>query len=102
MGNIQMIGKSQAPMFHGEKPLETLTAPMWTLERMARHAVDFWLSTEDLPRADNRVTVDRDGNIHLSYTPNNQEPAKRLYDQLQSMLGQLRMHPDHLIPGSHT
>ena len=52
MGNIQMVGKSQAPMFKGEKPLETLLAPRWTLERIARHAIDFWLSTEDLPRPD--------------------------------------------------
>ena len=58
MGNIQMVGKSQAPMFRGEKPIETLLAPQWSLERIAKHAVDFWLSTEDLPREENRVTVD--------------------------------------------
>ena len=56
LGNIQMVGKSQAPMFRGEKPGETKLAPEWTLERVARHAVDFWLSTEDLPRPENRVT----------------------------------------------
>ena len=97
LGNIQMIGKSQAPMFHGEKPVETMLAPMWTLERMARHAVDFWLSTEDLPNPENRVTVDAGGNIHLSYTANNEEPKKRLYAKLKSMLGQLGMHDDHLL-----
>ena len=56
LGNIQMVGKSQAPMFRGEKPGETKLAPEWTLERVARHAIDFWLSTEDLPRPENRVT----------------------------------------------
>src|SRR6185437_11644986 len=45
MGNIQMVGKSQAPMYRGEKPGETRLAPEWTLERVAKHAVDFWLST---------------------------------------------------------
>ena len=44
------------------KPAETMLAPMWTLERMARHAVDFWLSTEDLPNPENRVTLDAGGN----------------------------------------
>ena len=73
MGNIQMVGKSQAPMFRGEKPIETVLAPQWSLEMIARHAVDFWLSTEDLPRPENRVTVDRDGQITLSYTP--QQPG---------------------------
>ena len=66
MGNIQMVGKSQAPMFKGEKPIETLLAPMWSLDRIAKHAVDFWLSTEDLPDPDNRVTLDADGNVQLS------------------------------------
>ena len=61
LGNIQMVGKSSAPMFRGEKPLETKLAPTRTLESTARHAVDFWLSTEDLPRPENRVTLDRDG-----------------------------------------
>ena len=66
MGNIQMVGKSQAPMFRGEKPRDTKLAPHWSLERVAKHAVDFWLSTEDLPMPENRVTVDRDGKLTLS------------------------------------
>ena len=36
-------------MFRGEKPLETKLAPGWGLEDIAKHAVDFWLSSEDLP-----------------------------------------------------
>ena len=97
MGNIQMVGKSQAPMFRGEKPGETAFAPNWSLEDVARHAVDFWLSTEDLPRPDNRVTVDEQGTITIAYTPTNDEPKERLYDQLKSMLGDLGMH-HHLLP----
>ena len=58
LGNIQMVGKSQAPMFRGERPGETKLAPQWTLEKVAKHAIDFWLSTEDLPMPENRVTVD--------------------------------------------
>src|SRR6185437_15075031 len=37
LGNIQMVGKSQAPMFRGEKPGETRFAPTWSLEQVARH-----------------------------------------------------------------
>ena len=59
--------------------------------------MDFWLSTEDLPRAENRVTLEADGAIRLSYTPSNQVPKQRLYDQLRSMLNHLGMH-DHLVP----
>jgi choline dehydrogenase-like flavoprotein len=97
LGNVQMVGKSQAAMFRGERPRETKLAPEWTLERMARHAIDFWLSTEDLPRPDNRVTVDREGNITLTYTESNAEAKKRLYAKVKSLLGQLDMNPDHLI-----
>jgi choline dehydrogenase-like flavoprotein len=97
LGNVQMVGKSQAAMFRGERPRETRLAPEWTLERMARHAIDFWLSTEDLPRPDNRVTVDRDGNITLTYTETNAEAKQRLYEKVKSLLGKLDMNPDHLI-----
>jgi choline dehydrogenase-like flavoprotein len=97
MGNIQMVGKSQAPMFRGEKPRQTKLAPEWSLDRIARHAVDFWLSTEDLPRADNRVTVDRSGKLTLRYRATNDVPKDRLFAQLKSMLGKLGMHGDHLI-----
>nr|NGX27187.1 Paromamine 6'-oxidase [Chlamydiota bacterium] len=98
MGNIQMLGKSQGHMFKGEKPIETALTPMKMLDEIALHAVDFWLSTEDLPSPDNRVTVDKEGNIHLSYTPNNQVPKQKLYEKLKSMLNHLGMHPEHLIP----
>jgi choline dehydrogenase-like flavoprotein len=97
LGNVQMVGKSQAPMFRGEKPGETKLAPEWSLERVARHAIDFWLSTEDLPRPDNRVTVDRDGKLTLTYTPTNDVPKKELYRKLKSILGKLDMNADHLI-----
>jgi choline dehydrogenase-like flavoprotein len=97
MGNIQMIGKSQAEMFRGEKPIETKLAPTWALRDIASHAVDFWLSTEDLPLPENRVTLRPDGNVQLAYTPSNPTAGKRLYHQLKSMLGSLGMHSDHLI-----
>jgi choline dehydrogenase-like flavoprotein len=98
MGNIQMVGKSVGEMYKGEKPLETALAPIGLLDDIARHAVDFWLSTEDLPDPNNRVTVDKAGNITLSYTPNNQVPHQKLYSKLKSILPNLGMHPDHLIP----
>jgi choline dehydrogenase-like flavoprotein len=98
MGNIQMIGKSLGPMYRGEKPLETALLPVGLLGDVAHHAIDFWLTTEDLPDPNNRVTVDGAGNLTLSYTPNNQVPHQKLYEKLKLMLGQLGMYPDHLIP----
>jgi choline dehydrogenase-like flavoprotein len=97
MGNIQMVGKSQAPMFRGEKPLETKLAPEWSLERVARHAIDFWLSTEDLPSRDNRVSVNGNGELKLSYTETNAVAKEKLYEKLRSLLGPLDLNPGHLI-----
>jgi choline dehydrogenase-like flavoprotein len=97
MGNIQMLGKSSGPMYRGEKPLETALLPTRLLDNLADHAVDFWLTTEDLPDPENRVTVAQSGKVTLSYTPNNQVPTRKLYDQLKSMLDRLGLHPDYLI-----
>jgi choline dehydrogenase-like flavoprotein len=100
MGNIQMIGKSVGPMYRGEKSIETALLPLAVLNDLAHHALDFWLTTEDLPDPENRVTVDSAGNLTLSYTPNNQVPRQKLYEKLKSMLGQLGMYQGHLIPRS--
>ena len=57
--------------------------------------VDFWLSTEDLPPPDNRVTVGADGNIVLSYTPNNTKPLDELYRRVKKNLNHLGLNPHH-------
>ena len=98
MGNIQMIGKTLGGMYRAEKPVLTALMPERALDEIARHAVDFWLTTEDLPERDNRVTLDREGRLTLSYKPNNQVPKQRLYAELRSILGQIGLTPHHLIP----
>ena len=50
MGNIQMVGKSQAGDATGSRSMTALS-PEFALGDVAKHAVDFWLSTEDLPGA---------------------------------------------------
>ena len=96
LGNIQMLGKSKGPMFHEDAPK---IAPGFTLDQMAQHAVDFWLTSEDLPRPQNRVTLNSRGEIQLHYEFTNLEPVKRLRQKLQGMLEHLDMHP-HLIPNN--
>lgn len=61
-------------------PKLTRLASHFSLEEVAQHAVDWWLTTEDLPRPENRVTVDEDGNIHLAYEATNNEEADGLYE----------------------
>jgi choline dehydrogenase-like flavoprotein len=57
---------------------------------MAEHSLDFWLTSEDLPDPDNRVTLDRAGNIVLSYTPNNEEAHRQLALRLKEALSRQR------------
>jgi len=96
LGNIQMMGKSKGPMFRDDAPR---FAPGFTLEQMAKHAVDFWLTSEDLPLPQNRITLNARNEIRLHYEFTNQEPIKRLRQKLESMLQHLDMHP-HLIPNT--
>ena len=97
MGNIQMIGKSNAEAMRGEKPILTKLSPEWALSDVARHAVDFWLTTEDLPRPENRVTTDGDGNVHLAYASTNDAEADQLYGELKKILNHTGMAEHHVL-----
>jgi choline dehydrogenase-like flavoprotein len=97
MGNIQMIGKSNAEAMRGEKPKLTKVSPEWTLSDVAGHAVDFWLTTEDLPLPGNRVTTDKDGNVHLAYTTTNDAEADGLYGELKKILNHTGMAEHHVL-----
>ena len=64
--------------------------PGFILETMKRHAVPWWLTTEDLPDPNNRVTLDgaEPSSIRLSYTPNNVKSFDRLKDRWVDVLKQ--------------
>lgn len=97
MGGIQMLGKSDGEMLRGKAPrwavFEAKLTPGRSLEMMAHHAVDFWLSNEDLPKPENRVMIDRNGSVRLLVEKeNNIEGLGRLRGKLESMLTDLGMH----------
>jgi len=94
LGHIQMLGKSDREVIKAGAPLP---APGFALDYIADHAVDFWLTSEDLPHAENRVKVDRNGRIHVEYTDRNLEGHKRLIAKLKGLLTHLGCHPT-LIP----
>jgi len=83
MGHISFVGKLDAvALGAGAPPF----VPGMTLDLIAKHSLDFWLTSEDLPDPENRVTLDREGNIVLSYTPNNLEAHGRLVKRLEYLL----------------
>jgi choline dehydrogenase-like flavoprotein len=85
MGHISFVGKLDGETLKGGAP--TLT-PGWTLDLMAKHSLDFWLTSEDLPNPNNRVTLDSNGGIVLSYQSNNEEGHKRLIAKLKELMQQ--------------
>jgi hypothetical protein len=84
-----MLGKSDRDILRTAAPG---FAPGFARDYVARHAIDFWLTTEDLPHPDNRVTVDRRWKIHLAKTNHNTEPHRRLLTKLKDLLGRLGGH----------
>jgi choline dehydrogenase-like flavoprotein len=97
LGNIQMIGKSNAAAMKGEEPKLTKLAPRFSLEDVAKHAVDFWLTTEDVPKPDNRVTVDGQGRVHLAYRASNDAEAAGLYGELETVMNHIGFAAHHLL-----
>ena len=92
MGHISFVGKLDAETLKAGAPALT---PGWTLEYIAKHSLDFWLTSEDLPDPENRVTLDSEGNIILTYKPNNEEGHKRLIKKLESLMKQQTKCPEH-------
>jgi choline dehydrogenase-like flavoprotein len=94
MGHISMISSIDANILRLGAPR---LVPGMTLEIMANHTLPFWVTTEDLPDPENRVTLTENGGIMLSYTPNNEEAHTRLQAKLKNMLKEIGCQ-DHLVP----
>ena len=90
MGHISFVGKLDRDALKAGAPA---IAPGFVLENMADHSLDFWLTSEDLPDPNNRVTLDKNGKIVLSYTVNNDEGHKRLLEKLKWLMSH---QPDHV------
>lgn len=95
LGAMQMLGRSDAFTIsldapHAEDPAD-----------LALHALDFWLTTEDLPRPDNRVQLGADGRIMLTYTPTNLEAHARLTAKFRDLLDAMRCHKDMIERDSY-
>lgn len=100
LGSIQMVGKSNAANMKGESWLASL-APGMALSEVAAHSVDFWLTTEDLPQPDNRVTVDTDGAIHLAYRSTNDAESAGLYRELRTIMHHIGIKSHGVVPRAY-
>jgi choline dehydrogenase-like flavoprotein len=84
MGTLWLIGKIRGPMLRAV--IERVPASISGL--VAAHSVDWWACTEDVPKPDNRVTLDPDGTIRIAWTPNDLGPHQRLVSRARQVLRQ--------------
>jgi choline dehydrogenase-like flavoprotein len=90
LGAMQMLGKSEAVLIGFDAPEAEDPA------QLARHAMDFWLTTEDLPRVENQVVVDRSGGISLRYRPTNIAAHAVLRERFVGLLAAMQCKEDVL------
>jgi len=100
LGLIQMCAATHGAQIRGEVLPEWLEwLPKMPFEEMARHSMDFWLSSEDLPRPENRIYYDG-AKVILDITEGDLEAHHRLRKKLQEMLSRAGAHPvlmDHKL-----
>jgi choline dehydrogenase-like flavoprotein len=89
-GAMQMLGKSEQVLIGFDAPEAEDKA------ELAQHAIDFWLTTEDLPMMANRVEAAPDGGISLRYQPTNLEAHRRLRQTFEGLLDAMQCRSEVL------
>lgn len=85
LGQIQSQGRTHGVMAQSVVPW----MPLWAYNAWVARGVDWLAMTEDLPRNENRVTLERDGRIRLEYRPNNMAAHHRLVKETTRILKRL-------------
>ena len=99
LGLIQMCATSHGEQIRGEAVPGFLNwLPEMPFEKMAEHAIDFWLQSEDLPLPENRIRYDGD-RIVLEVQQSNTEAAKRLRRRIEDLTAPLGAWPGLLDRG---
>jgi choline dehydrogenase-like flavoprotein len=93
LGLIQMCAATHGAHIRREAlPSWLEWLPKAPFETLARHSMGFWLSSEDLPLAENRVFYDSDRvNLHLRET--NLEEHHKLRAKTQAIISAANGHP---------
>ncbi len=85
LGQIQSQGRTHGVMAQIVVPW----IPLWAYQAWVARGVDWLAMSEDLPSPDNRVTVERDGRIRLTYAPNNERAHRELVRRFTRVLRDL-------------
>ncbi|MDE1987363.1 MAG: GMC family oxidoreductase [Alphaproteobacteria bacterium] len=94
MGHIQLLEYMSGQTLEGQ--LGDLVPPQLlpdgVFNTIAKRLLSFLVISEDLPMADNRVRLDKTGQIHLDYAHNNLEGHERLVRTLRGALDGFTSH----------
>lgn len=85
LGQIQSQGRTHGVMAQTVAPW----IPLWAYNAWVARGVDWLVMTEDLPRTDNRVTVEPNGRLRLHYHPNNLIAHSSLVEEMRRILRRL-------------
>jgi choline dehydrogenase-like flavoprotein len=85
LGQIQSQGRTHGVMAQIVVPW----VPLWAYDAWVARGVDWLVMSEDLPDPDNRVTVEPDGRVRLTYRPNNEAAHDTLVRKFRRILRQL-------------
>ena len=82
LGNLQMLGKIQEPMLRGAIP----QVPRFIRTQLARHSVDWYVISADLPDPESTVRPRPDGSIELNWRRTNLKPHWRFVEVAKRLL----------------
>ncbi len=86
LGLVQMCAAAHTGQIKGEAlPSWLYWLPDAPFRMMARHSINFWLSSEDLPKPENRIYY-RNGRVRLEVTDTNVKAHQQLRTQMKSTL----------------
>jgi len=105
MGHIENSGGIlQDVIFSESPPLLSVAAkllPGFGLKQLAKRSIGWWMQTEDLPEAKNRVRVEN-SKLYVDYTPNNMEAHDRLVYRWIDVLNAVDGNKQNIYPRGET
>lgn len=93
LGEIQLMGRNDPDtiLWLAEK-----LYPGKKYEELKEMTIDFWLTSEDLPSSENKVTLKKDGSIQVFYHRNNYQAYEKLKEELKEVFNMLgEIDPDY-------
>ncbi len=79
---MQALGKLQADQLKPSRP----RIPHAVLDQLAKHSVEWWVMSEDLPRPEHRVRLRPDGRVGVTWRPTNLSTHKQLLSAFASAM----------------